>query len=185
MTGGSTQQNRHASTPWPSNLAGAHRLQLFAIQQSRCSLAFKSCCHFYTHLHSLVNTLPIFLFILSIMNNHALRHLVTMALYYVCAPSVAPLCECDDDCPCVVQLDRKKKRVGACIGKRKVKGKKSSTRPSAIAPHTLIHHLPMISNLLLLQIANQETNHCTSTCWVCVNVDCSTTHGFRTQQRIH
>ena len=70
------------------------------------------------------------------MNDHAARHLVTTALHCVGAPTVAALCECDYDCACVVLADRKKKRVGASVGKRKVKGKKSWTRPPTLAPHT-------------------------------------------------
>ena len=91
--------------PWPSNLAVIIKL---------------------TSIFLLILS-PILLFILSVMNDHASRHLVTTALYCVGAPSVAVLCECGCDCAWVVQLDRKKKRVGACVGKRKVKGRKSST----------------------------------------------------------
>jgi hypothetical protein len=52
------------------------------------------------------------------------------------ALTVAVFSECDCECAWVVQSDRKKKRVGACVGKRKVKGKKLSTRLPMVAPHT-------------------------------------------------
>jgi hypothetical protein len=78
------------------------------------------------------------------MNDYASRHQVTAALYCVgaptlyCvgAPTVAVLFECDCDFACVVQSDRKKKRVGACLASRKVKVRNSSTLLPTIAPHS-------------------------------------------------
>jgi hypothetical protein len=69
------------------------------------------------------------------MNDHTSRHQVRTALYCVGAPTVAVLCECDCDFACVVQSDRKKKRVGACLASRKVKVRNPSTLLPTIAPH--------------------------------------------------
>jgi hypothetical protein len=148
------------SAPWPSFLTGAvgawsspaviswrgapllsflgavlPSCHLFSVRHN-CSLAFKSCCYFLLISILLLIYSPILLFNLSVMNDHASRHLVTTALYCVGAPTVAALCECDCDCACVVWSDRKKKRVGACVGRRKVNVKKSSTLPPMIVPHS-------------------------------------------------
>jgi hypothetical protein len=70
------------------------------------------------------------------MNDHASRHQVATALYCVGAPTVAVLCECDCDFACVVQSDRKKKRVCACLASRKVKVRNPSTLLPTISPHS-------------------------------------------------
>jgi hypothetical protein len=105
---------RHTVAPWPSNL-----VVIFSLTSILLSI--------YS---------PILLFNLSVMSNHASRHQVTTALYCVGAPTVAVLCECDCDFASVVQSDRKKKRVGACLASRKVKVRNPSTLLSTIAPHS-------------------------------------------------
>jgi hypothetical protein len=89
---------------------------------------------------------PILLFTFSLMKDYTMRHLVTTVLYCVGAPTVAALCECDCDCAFVVLSDRKKKRVGACLDKRKVKGKNYGLDRQPLLPIQEIHGLPMIPN---------------------------------------
>jgi hypothetical protein len=99
-------------------------------------LAFKSCFYFFAHLHSPINIFTYPPFQSSVMNDHASGHQLTTALYCVGAPTVAVLCECDCDFACVVQSDRKKKRVGAYLASRKVKVRNPSTLLPTIAPHS-------------------------------------------------